>query len=253
MSANDQMHANEHEATASKMEVDSWRRSLLVWREASHAELVENTAGLKQCLSNAARLLLDHPALASREEAPAASGQDYPPLPDAVAHSLGLAKYAHSSNIIAAHEFTPDTEHADEWEALHTATQMRAYVDADRAARAAPSEALSSATVAQPAAECQLDTLNDDLIAILGRPNFTCIRLAQALRLCGVEIKTKAEHEQAAVIHFLLTRYLRHGSNWATHSDADLRAMLDQAEAKNKAAMGQPAVTPLETGEGDAR
>ena len=48
----------------SRMEVDSWRRSLLTWREASAAELIENTAGLKQCLSNAARLLLDHPALA---------------------------------------------------------------------------------------------------------------------------------------------------------------------------------------------
>ncbi len=48
----------------SRMEVDSWRRSLLTWREASPAELIENTAGLKQCLSNAARLLLDHPALA---------------------------------------------------------------------------------------------------------------------------------------------------------------------------------------------
>ncbi len=47
-----------------RMEVESWRRSLLTWREASAAELIENTAGLKQCLSNAARLLLDHPALA---------------------------------------------------------------------------------------------------------------------------------------------------------------------------------------------
>ncbi|WP_298702601.1 hypothetical protein [uncultured Variovorax sp.] len=82
-----------------------------------------------------------------------------------------------------------------------------------------------------------LAILNDDLIAILGRPNFACIQLAQALRLCDVEIKTKAEHEQAAVIHFLLTRYVRHGKDWAKQADADLRAMLDEAEAKNKAAM----------------
>ncbi|NVM87594.1 selenocysteine lyase/cysteine desulfurase [Variovorax sp. SG517] len=82
-----------------------------------------------------------------------------------------------------------------------------------------------------------LTTLNDDLIAILGRPNFTCIHLAQALRLCGVEIKTKAEHEQAAAIHFLLMRYVRHGQDWAKQADADLRAMLDEAEAKNRAAM----------------
>jgi hypothetical protein len=63
--------AREKVSMASKMEVESWRRSLLVWREASHAELIENTAGLKQCLSNAARLLLDHPSLASRDAAPA--------------------------------------------------------------------------------------------------------------------------------------------------------------------------------------
>ena len=47
----------------SKMEVDSWRRALLVWRDAGISELIEDRAGLKQCLSNAARLLLDHPAL----------------------------------------------------------------------------------------------------------------------------------------------------------------------------------------------
>lgn len=69
-SARTAIDAREQEAMASKMEVDSWRRSLLVWREASHAELIENTAGLKQCLSNAARLLLDHPSLASRDAAP---------------------------------------------------------------------------------------------------------------------------------------------------------------------------------------
>lgn len=83
----------------------------------------------------------------------------------------------------------------------------------------------------------QMPPLDDDLIAILGRPNFTCIHLAQALRLCGVEIKTKAEHEQATVIHFLLTRYMLHGADWAKHADADLRAMLDKVEAANKAAM----------------
>lgn len=251
MSANDQMPANEHEATASKMEVDSWRRSLLVWREASHAELVENTAGLKQCLSNAARLLLDHPALASREEAPAASAQTAvnaiavfaPKIEDSVHGRRWRCQQC-------GHAWMPNEK---EHHASNCAYVIATSVPHAAPSRSAPSEALSPATVAQPAAECQLDTLNDDLIAILGRPNFTCIRLAQALRLCGVEIKTKAEHEQAAVIHFLLTRYLRHGSNWATHSDADLRAMLDQAEAKNKAAMGQPAVTPLETGEGDAR
>lgn len=51
-------------------------------------------------------------------------------LPEPVAYSHGLAKYAHSSNIIAANEFTPDTEHADEWENLYTEQQVRAMLAA---------------------------------------------------------------------------------------------------------------------------
>lgn len=98
-----------------------------------------------------------------------------------------------------------------------------------------------------------LAALNGDLINILGRPNFTCIHLAQALRFCGTDIKSKAEHEQAAVIHFLLMRYLSHGSEWAKHADADLRAMLDEAKAKSKAALdSDPASTAGET-KGDAQ
>lgn len=58
--------------------------------------------------------------------APAAAGPVV--LPEPVAFSLGLAKYAHSSNIIAANEFTPDAEHADEWENLYSEQQVRALL-----------------------------------------------------------------------------------------------------------------------------
>lgn len=61
--------------TASKMEVDSWRRALLMWREATVPELVENPSGLRQCLSNAARLLLDHPALKAAQPIERESGK----------------------------------------------------------------------------------------------------------------------------------------------------------------------------------
>lgn len=67
-----------------------------------------------------------------------------------------------------------------------------------------------------------LPELNSDLIDILGRPNFTCIRLAQLLRLSGFEIAKKAENEQATVIHYLLGFYLRYGSQWAEEADEDL-------------------------------
>lgn len=64
-----------------------------------------------------------------------------------------------------------------------------------------------------------LPELNADLVDILGRPNFTCIRIAQLLRLGGVEIAKKAEAEQATVIHYLLGFYLKHGSEWAEKAD----------------------------------
>ncbi|WAG77027.1 hypothetical protein LMK08_16760 [Metapseudomonas furukawaii] len=56
--------------------------------------------------------------------------------------------------------------------------------------------------------------LSRDLVAILGRPNFTCNHLAQLLRLDGREIPRKSEEEQAAVIHWLLGFYLQHGEAW---------------------------------------
>lgn len=76
-----------------------------------------------------------------------------------------------------------------------------------------------------------LPELNDDLIDILGRPNFTCIRIAQLLRLSGVDIAAKAEAEQATVIHYLLGFYLKHGSLWAEKVDEDLKQRRDAAIA----------------------
>jgi len=71
-----------------------------------------------------------------------------------------------------------------------------------------------SAAPAAGDARDALPALNADLIEILGRPNFMCGELATLLRAGGHNIKRKSEHEQAAVIHFLLGHYLRHGSDW---------------------------------------
>ena len=56
--------------------------------------------------------------------------------------------------------------------------------------------------------------LDDEVRWILGRPNFTCGSTAQVLRILGHEIKTKAEDEQAAVMHWMLCLYEKHGGNW---------------------------------------
>lgn len=69
-----------------------------------------------------------------------------------------------------------------------------------------------------------LPPLNDDLIAILGRPNFMCAQLADTLRSGGHDIAERAENEQAAVIHFLLGHYLADPAQWAEKASAALKA-----------------------------
>lgn len=68
-----------------------------------------------------------------------------------------------------------------------------------------------------------LTPLNEDTQDILGRPNFTCISIAHRLRQLGHDIENRAENEQAAVVHFLLNMYERHGAEWREHANAYLR------------------------------
>lgn len=72
--------------------------------------------------------------------------------------------------------------------------------------------------------------LDEDLIEILGRPNFTCIKLAELFRSAGVVIPRKAENEQAVVIHFMLKHYFEHGKDWHIHAQAELQAMVDKVK-----------------------
>ncbi|WP_337071971.1 hypothetical protein [Klebsiella aerogenes] len=70
----------------------------------------------------------------------------------------------------------------------------------------------------------KLPPLNDDLISILGRPNFMCAHLAELLRKSGEDIKRKSEHEQAAVIHWFLGIYLEHADKWEGVAKSDMQA-----------------------------
>lgn len=70
-----------------------------------------------------------------------------------------------------------------------------------------------------------------DVIEILGRPNFLCSTLAEILRLDGQEIPRKAEREQAAVIHWLLNLYLRHGKDWRKAASDQVKNIQQKLEA----------------------
>ena len=67
--------------------------------------------------------------------------------------------------------------------------------------------------------------LNEATGKILGRPNFTCARIADVLRKGGLSIPKKAEAEQAATIHYMLNKYLQHGDAWASIADGELARM----------------------------
>lgn len=69
-----------------------------------------------------------------------------------------------------------------------------------------------------------LPPLDDDLAAILGRPNFTCSHLAELLRKSGEDIPRKSEREQAAVIYWFLGLYLEHGDKWECVAKADIQS-----------------------------
>ncbi|HBM7600274.1 hypothetical protein [Enterobacter asburiae] len=82
-----------------------------------------------------------------------------------------------------------------------------------------------------------LPPLNDELITILGRPNFTCAHLAELLRKGGQDIRRKAECEQAAVIYWFLDLYLKYGDRWESIAKDDIQsrvAMVTAGTAKGE-------------------
>lgn len=77
-----------------------------------------------------------------------------------------------------------------------------------------------------------LPEMNDDLLFILGKPCFQCASIAQILRMTGEDIQPRAESEQAAVIHWMLSYYLKHGENWKAAANADLKERQDHFKTK---------------------
>ena len=84
---------------------------------------------------------------------------------------------------------------------------------------------------ADPSMAPALPELTSDLRGILGRPNFTCNGIAQALRQMGFDIPKKSEEEQAATIYWMLGHYLRDPVNWRDAAAAELKANAPKPEA----------------------
>lgn len=62
------------------------------------------------------------------------------------------------------------------------------------------------------------DEMNDDLLEILGMPNFVCGPIAHVMQAAGADIPKKSESEQAHVLLKLLSFYAQHGPGWRQHA-----------------------------------
>ncbi|MGN5354358.1 hypothetical protein ACQ4P5_20360 [Ralstonia sp. L16] len=80
------------------------------------------------------------------------------------------------------------------------------------------------------------DELSDALRHVLGFPNFKCSPFAYLMRDAGVEVKRKAEDEQATVLHWLVKLVLDHGDKWAAVAESELKEMREKAAATQEAA-----------------
>lgn len=96
----------------------------------------------------------------------------------------------------------------------------------------AKSRAQADSGVVEDAAR-QFPALTPELESILGTMCFQCIAIAQALRAAGHLINTKAEAEQAAVLHWMLGHYFRHGDEgWRKAASDDMGRMRDEFAAR---------------------
>jgi hypothetical protein len=71
-------------------------------------------------------------------------------------------------------------------------------------------------------------SLNNDLLDVLGMPNFICSPIAHAYRDAGqADIPRKAEAEQAFVIDKLVRFVIQHGTEWRKYASEELGGIRD--------------------------
>ncbi|MBO2947093.1 hypothetical protein J4754_04165 [Burkholderia pseudomallei] len=104
---------------------------------------------------------------------------------------------------------------------MHPETQRLLAATADAQLHAAPSTS----------ARVYPDDLTDTLRHVLGFPNFRCAPYAHLMRDSGANIETRAEDEQAQVLHWLVKLVLDHGDRWADAAEEDLDTMRAKARA----------------------
>lgn len=79
------------------------------------------------------------------------------------------------------------------------------------------------------------DEMNEELLEILGMPNFQCGPIAHVMQSAGAAIPKKAEAEQAHVLLKLLSLYASHGSAWRKHAGEWLHDLQAAAQTRTAA------------------
>ena len=164
-----------------------------------------------------------HPA----EGVPALASEWYGKLPERLQRALNALRLECPPAVADGVEF----EVRSHYEAMHTSlsTSRRMYgaarvrLEAIDAAQPDPFAATQPAALVLAARE--FPPMTPELASILGLMCFQCISFAQALRAAGHTIKTSAEDEQAAVLHWMLGHYFRHGDDWRTAAAEDMKRM----------------------------
>ncbi len=80
--------------------------------------------------------------------------------------------------------------------------------------------------------------LSDDEIFILGRPNYSCARIAQILIAADMykNKERRAEYEQAVFIHWSQKLLKKHGKNWRKEASIIIEQCENRIEAKRQVA-----------------
>ncbi|MGU3540041.1 hypothetical protein [Methylobacterium sp. A54F] len=74
--------------------------------------------------------------------------------------------------------------------------------------------------------------LTPEVREVLEMMVFQCGPIAHAFRNAGrVEIRRRAEDEQAFILHWLLTLALEHGADWRKHAGETLKLVIAEAKA----------------------
>ncbi len=81
--------------------------------------------------------------------------------------------------------------------------------------------------------------LTEELRDVLSMMMWHTGTIARALRLGGADIPTKAEDEQAHVLHWLTLLVLEHGSAWSDKADEEVKRICDAYRASVAAAKAE--------------